>query len=57
MGQQRERRGGLTEFVRIGLKRYMTSRYADDTPIAALVIDGAAEEDVRRALTDTPAPC
>ena len=48
--------GGLTEFVRIHLKRYMTSRYAGAARrIDALVVDGAAEELVRRALTDTPA--
>jgi type III secretion protein V len=48
--------GGLTEFVRIHLKRYMTSRYAGTTRrIDALVVDGAAEEIVRRAVTETPA--
>lgn len=48
--------GGLTEFVRIHLKRYMTNRYADAARrIEALVIDGASEELVRRALTETPA--
>jgi len=48
--------GALAEFVRIHLKRYMTNRYADaNRRIDTLVIDGAAEDLVRRGLTDTPA--
>jgi type III secretion protein V len=47
---------GLAEFVRIGLKRYMTSRYTDaNRRIQALIVDAAAEDAIRRALTDTPA--
>jgi type III secretion protein V len=48
--------GNLTEFVRMQLKRYMTSRFADaDRRINALIVDGATEDLVRRALTETPA--
>jgi type III secretion protein V len=48
--------GGLTEFVRIHLKRYMTSRFADaERRIDALVVDGSAEVLIRRSLKETPA--
>ena len=54
-GRERDA-AGLAEFVRIGLKRYMTSRYADaNRCLAALIIDATAEDAIRRALTDTPA--
>ena len=47
--------GALAEFVRIHLKRYMTSRYADASHrIETLVVDGATEDAVRKSLTDTP---
>ena len=46
--------GNLTEFVRMHLKRYITSRFVkSDRQLRALVVDGAAEEAVRRALTET----
>ena len=55
-GSEERDAAGLAEFVRIGLKRYMTSRYADaNRHIAALVIDASVEDAIRRALTDTPA--
>lgn len=55
-GSKERDAAGLAEFVRIGLKRYMTSRYADaNRRISALVIDASVEDTVRRALTDTPA--
>jgi type III secretion protein V len=55
-GSRERDAAGLAEFVRIGLKRYMTSRYADaNRCLAALIIDATAEDAVRRALTDTPA--
>jgi type III secretion protein V len=55
-GSKERDAAGLAEFVRIGLKRYMTSRYADaNRHIAALVIDASVEDAIRRALTDTPA--
>jgi type III secretion protein V len=48
--------GALTEFVRIHLKRYMTSRFADaERRIDALVVDGSAEVLIRRSVKDTPA--
>jgi hypothetical protein len=48
--------GNLTEFVRMHLKRYMTSRFADASrQIKALVVDGRTEELVRKSLTETPA--
>ena len=48
--------GALTELVRVHLRRYMSSRFAGaDRRIEALIIDGAAEEIVRRSLTETPA--
>jgi type III secretion protein V len=46
----------LAEFVRVGLKTHMTSRFADaERRLRALVLDGSAEELIRRALKDTPA--
>ncbi len=55
-GSRERDAAGLAEFVRIGLKRYMTSRYADaHRRISALVIDASVEDTIRRALTDTPA--
>jgi type III secretion protein V len=55
-GSRERDAAGLAEFVRIGLKRYMTSRYADSNRrLSTLVIDASAEDAIRRALTDTPA--
>ena len=40
----------LTEFVRIGLKRYLTSRYVQaDRSLPAYVMQPAAEEQIRKA--------
>jgi type III secretion protein V len=48
--------GGLTEFVRMHLKRYLTSRFAaGHRRINVIVVDGATEDVIRRSLTDTPA--
>jgi type III secretion protein V len=47
--------GSLTEFVRIHLKRYLTNRFATGgRRVEALVLDGAAEELIRRSLSETP---
>ncbi len=47
--------GNLTEIVRIHLKRYLSNRFADgNRKIMALIVDGASEELMRRAVTDTP---
>ena len=55
-GSRERDAAGLAEFVRIGLKRYMTSRYTDaNRRLAALVLDASVEDTVRRALTETPA--
>jgi type III secretion protein V len=55
-GSRERDAAGLAEFVRIGLKRYMTSRYADaNRRIVALALDATTEDTIRRALTDTPA--
>jgi type III secretion protein V len=55
-GGREKEAGALTELVRVHLRRYMSSRFAGaDRRIEALVIDGGAEEIVRRALTETPA--
>ena len=55
-GSRERDAAGLAEFVRIGLKRYMTSRYVDaNRRLAALVLDASVEDAVRRGLTDTPA--
>jgi type III secretion protein V len=54
-GSREKDAGGLTEFVRIHLKRYLTSRFADaGRRIRTLVMDGAAEEAIRRSLSETP---
>jgi type III secretion protein V len=48
--------GALTELVRVHLRRYMSSRFAGpDRRIEALIMDGGAEEIVRRSLAETPA--
>jgi type III secretion protein V len=48
--------GNLTELVRVHLKRYLTNRFAKDgRRVRALVVDGAAEEALRRSVTETPA--
>jgi type III secretion protein V len=55
-GSREREAAGLAEFVRIGLKRYMTSRYADPQHcVAALVVEGATEDAIRRGLKETPA--
>lgn len=55
-GSRERDAAGLAEFVRIGLKRYITSRYADASRrLAALMIDASVEDTIRRALSDTPA--
>jgi type III secretion protein V len=55
-GGREKEAGALTELVRVHLRRYMSSRFAGaDRRIEALVIDGGAEEIVRRALAETPA--
>jgi type III secretion protein V len=55
-GSREKDAGGLAEFVRVHLKSYMTSRFTDaERKLKALVLDGAAEDLIRRALTDTPA--
>ena len=52
-GRERDT-GNLTEFVRIHLKRYITSRFVQSGhQLRALVVDGTAEDAVRRALTET----
>jgi type III secretion protein V len=52
-GRERDT-GNLTEFVRIHLKRYITSRFANQQhQLYALVVDGSAEDAVRSALTET----
>ena len=52
-GRERDT-GNLTEFVRIHLKRYITSRFTQSGhPLQALVVDGTTEDAVRRALTET----
>ena len=46
----------LTEFVRIGLKRYMTERYTDeDKKLHAWVVTPELEEKIRLSITQTPA--
>lgn len=46
----------LTEFVRIGLKRYMTERYTDEAKkLHAWVVTPALEEKIRMSITQTPA--
>jgi type III secretion protein V len=54
-GSREKDAGGLTEFVRMHLKRYLTSRFAADNRITALVVDGSVEQMIRSSLTDTPA--
>lgn len=55
-GSRERDAAGLAEFVRIGLKRYMTSRHADaHRRLTALVLDANVEDTVRRSLTETPA--
>lgn len=47
--------GALTELVRVHLRRYLSSRFAGpERRIDALIMDGAAEEILRRSLTETP---
>jgi type III secretion protein V len=54
-GREKEA-AGLAEFVRVHLKSYMTNRFADaELRLRALVLDGAAEDLIRRALKETPA--
>lgn len=55
-GSREKDAGGLTEFVRMHLKRYLTSRFANGgRRIEALVVDRATEDVIRRSLTETPA--
>jgi type III secretion protein V len=55
-GSREKEAGGLTEFARIGLKRYMTSRWADaDNQVHAFVVAAAAEDLMRQGLVETPA--
>jgi type III secretion protein V len=55
-GNREKETASLTELVRIGLKRYMTSRFADaHHRVKALVLDGAVEDVLRRSISQTPA--
>jgi len=55
-GNREKDAASLTEFVRMGLKRYMTGRFADaNRQIKALVVDDAAEDLMRRCVSQTPA--
>lgn len=55
-GGREQDAGGLTEFARMGLKRYMSSRWADSNQqIQALVLDGAVDDAIRKGLMETPA--
>ena len=46
----------LTEFVRMGLKRYMTQRYTDaEHNIRAWLVDPQLEQTIRQSITPTPA--
>ncbi|MGI9285962.1 MAG: FHIPEP family type III secretion protein, partial [Pseudomonadales bacterium] len=48
--------GGLTEFVRIGLKRYITARFVDgNRDLRAVIVQSEVEEQVRKSLNETPA--
>jgi type III secretion protein V len=55
-GERERDAGNLTEFVRMGLKRYITARFASaDHQIQALVIEAGAEELLRRSVSATSA--
>jgi type III secretion protein V len=55
-GDREKDPASLAEFVRVGLKAHMTSRFADaERHLRALVLDGGTEELIRRGLKDTPA--
>ncbi len=55
-GAREKDAGGLTEFVRIGLKAYITARFIDaNHDLRAIIVQAEVEEQIRKSLTETPA--